>query len=118
MTEALEGDADQLPPHVRQKVAERLNSAARRNPALDLDYYETLSGMLEYCDLRELQDTICSKASWARFEKRFGTKEGLASRFGQLAELRNSIRHSRTVDDVTRKDGEAALLWFQQVLAK
>ena len=38
-------------------------------------------------------------------------------RFAQLAELRNRLRHSRAVDDVTRKDGEAALLWFQQVLA-
>src|SRR5439155_24172179 len=26
--------------------------------------------------------------------------------------------HSRTVSDVTRKEGEAAILWFQQVLAK
>jgi hypothetical protein len=39
-----------------------------------------------------------------------------AGRFDQLAQLRNGIRHSRTVDDVTRKDGEAALLWFKQVL--
>ena len=38
-------------------------------------------------------------------------------RFAQLAELRNRLRHSRTVDDVTRKDGEVALLWFRQVLA-
>ena len=36
-------------------------------------------------------------------------------RFAQLAELRNRLRHSRTVDDVTRKDGEAALLWFRHV---
>jgi hypothetical protein len=34
----------------------------------------------------------------------------------QLAELRNCIRHSRAVDDVTRKLGEAAILWFHQVL--
>jgi hypothetical protein len=38
-------------------------------------------------------------------------------RFGQLAELRNGIRHSRTVDEITRTDGEAALLWFRQILA-
>ena len=38
-------------------------------------------------------------------------------RFNQLAQLRNAIRHSRSVDEVTRKDGEAALLWFEGVLA-
>jgi hypothetical protein len=35
---------------------------------------------------------------------------------GQLAELRNRIRHRRAVDDVTRKLSEAAILWFRQVL--
>lgn len=37
-------------------------------------------------------------------------------RFGQLAELRNAIRHSRTLTDVVVKDGEAALLWFDSML--
>lgn len=37
-------------------------------------------------------------------------------KFNQLAELRNGIRDSRTVDEVTRKEGEAATLWFEQCL--
>lgn len=113
----LRGDAAALPPHILQKVEERLQAAARKNPALDLDYYQTLAGKLEYCDLRELQDVITSKALWSVFEVRFGTKEMLTARFGQVAELRNGIRHSRTVDQITRMDGEAALEWFRQVLA-
>jgi len=95
--EALDGDARALPPHVRQKVEDRLRAAAKRNPALD-------------------DDQITNKALWLRFEPRFATKELLAKRFGQLAELRNAIRHSRTVDTVTRKEGEAALAWFREVL--
>ncbi|WP_375205355.1 hypothetical protein [Hyphococcus sp.] len=59
-----------------------------------------------------------SKALWERFADRFKNKETLARKFSQLAELRNSIRHSRTVDDITRKEGEAALAWFEKVLAK
>ena len=47
---------------------------------------------------------------------RSANKEALCKRFDQLAELRNGIHHSRTVAEVTRKDGDAALLWFQQVL--
>ena len=34
----------------------------------------------------------------------------------QLSELRNGIRHSRTVGDIVRKEGEAAILWFQTAL--
>jgi hypothetical protein len=105
-----------IPPHIAAKVEERISRARRRNPAIDLTYSETLDGMLEYFDLREVQDTILSKTGWLLFERRFGTKEGLSSKFNQLAELRNSIRHSRTVDEVTRLEGEAAIQWFTQVL--
>jgi hypothetical protein len=52
------------------------------------------------------------------FEVTFGTKEILNTRCGQLAELRNTIRHNRPLDDVTRKEGEAAVIWFRQILAR
>jgi hypothetical protein len=115
---SLGGDAAALPPHVLQKIDERLQAAAKKNAALDLDYYQTLAGRLEYADLREVQDAILSKTNWPLFQARFANKETLSKRFDQLAELRNGIRHSRTVDEVTRKEGEAALLWFQQVLGR
>src|SRR5690606_21530069 len=113
--EALDGDPGRLPPHVLQKVEERLQVAAKKNAALDSERYATLAGKLEYADLRELEGTITSKALWTRFEGRFANKETLVKRFGQLADLRNGIRHSRSVDEITRKEGEAAILWFEQV---
>ena len=47
-------------------------------------------------------------------------RQGISTRdqFDQLAELRNGIRHSRAVTDITRKEGEAAILWFNQLLLK
>jgi hypothetical protein len=118
IADALGGDAAGLPPHVLQKIDERLQAAAKKNAALDLNHYQTLGGRLEYADLREVQDAILSKTNWPLFQARFANKETLAKRFDQLAELRNGIRHSRTVDEVTRKEGEAALLWFRQVLGR
>lgn len=117
IAQTLQDEPTALPPHVQQKITERLRAAAKKNSAMNLDNYKSLADQLEYADLRELQDTIVSRASWPQFEQRFGTKENLANRFNQLSELRNSIRHSRKVDEVTRKDGEAAILWFAQVLA-
>jgi hypothetical protein len=108
----------QLPPHVVQRAEERIQRAAKKNAALDAERYQTLDGKLEFCDLRELQDTLTGKALWPSFEPRFANKETLNAKFGQLAELRNGIRHSRTVDEITRKEGEAAILWFEQVLQK
>lgn len=118
ITETFNEDASQFPPHIVQKVNERVEKAAKKNAALDTERYQTLSGILEFCDLRELQDIITSKVSWAQFEPRFANKETLIAKFGQFAELRNGIRHSRTVDEVTRKEGEAAILWFKQVIKK
>ena len=114
----LENEAERLPPHVLQKADNRIRAAAKKNANIDFDEYKPLSRRLEYCDLRELQDTILSKVLWQGFEKRFANKETLSVKFGQLAELRNGIRHSRSVDEVTRKEGEAAILWFDQVLAR
>jgi hypothetical protein len=61
---------------------------------------------------------MVSKQLWLQFEPRFISKGTLEVKFGQLAELRNSIRHSRTVTNIERMEGEAAILWFSQVLAK
>lgn len=114
----LEGDPSLLPSHVLGRAEERIRKAAKKNAALDGERLNGLPGKLEYCDLRELQDAVTSKVSWSRFEPRFSNKETVNSKFGQLAELRNGIRHSRTVDEVTRMEGEAAILWFEQVLEK
>lgn len=113
----LDHDATLLPQHVSQKIAERLAARRRSNPAGAASGSLNLVDSLQYCDLRELQDTITSRALWERFVDVFGTKESLAMRFSQIAELRNSLRHGRALDDVTRKDGEVALLWFREVLA-
>jgi hypothetical protein len=110
-------DVAQIPSHVLQKVDERIARAIKRNASLDAERFQTLAGKLEYFDLRELQDTILGKTSWPRFESRFGTKESLAAKFDQLAELRNGIRHSRTVSEIVRMEGEASILWFKEVLS-
>jgi len=114
----LDGNAAALPPHLLQKIEERIQRAVKKNAALDIERYQTLQGKLEYCDLRELQEAITGRTSWPHFQVRFANKETLIGKFDQLAELRNGIRHSRTVDEVTRKEGEAALIWFKQVLEK
>ncbi len=111
-------DLSHIPSHVLQKVDERIARATKKNASLDADKFQALVGKLEYFDLRELQDSIVAKTSWPLFEMRFGSKESLAAKFDQLTELRNGIRHSRTVSEIVRKEGEAAILWFKEVLAK
>ena len=113
---SLEEAVENLPPHVRQKAGERISRAARKDPTFDADRYETIDGLLEFFDLRELQDTMTSRACWPAFQGAFLNKDALVTKFGQLAELRNSIAHSRSVDTITQREGEAAIEWFERVL--
>jgi hypothetical protein len=114
----LDQNADILPSNLRGIIDDRIAQAARKNAALDVNQYSSLVAKMEYFDLRELQAVITNKTLWSRFQTRFPTKEALDAKFDQLAELRNGIRHSRTVDEVTRKEGEAAVLWFKHTLSK
>jgi len=114
----LSNDAALLPPHIVQKLEERIQKAAKKNAAIDVDNYHELAAKLQFADLRELQVIITSNTTWDQFILRFINKETLNSKFNQLAELRNGIRHSRTVDEIIRKEGEAAIIWFRQVLNK
>ena len=117
VSERLGGQSGQVPQHVIQKVRERIESTSRKQPALTQRKAWDLSSQLQYFDLRELQDTIVAKPLWPLFADCFVSKESLAMRFDQLAELRNGIRHSREVTAVTRNDGEAAIGWFRDAIA-
>lgn len=110
------GDAALLPPHVLAKMADRSKAELKKNPALDAERLRNLSGQLEFADLREVQEALIGAGLWPQFEKWFGSKPQLIGRFDQLAGLRNGIRHSRTVTEVARKDGEAAIIWFEEIL--
>jgi hypothetical protein len=116
INDTLSGKVDLIPAHILLKVNERIKKAAQKNPAFDADKYETMEGILEFFDLREIQDLLISKSLWDKFQPVFLNKDNLGQKFNQLAEIRNGIRHSRTVDEITQKEGEASILWFKKAI--
>lgn len=118
VAERLADDPSRLPDHVAQKIDERLIRAERKDPMFEAGAYDSLLKRLEHADLRELEQTIVSKALWHEFEPTFRNKETLAAKVRQLADLRNGIAHNRSVDDVTRQEGDAATRWFADVLGR
>lgn len=118
IVDRLDDDAEALPDHLLVGARDRIQRAARKNAAMRIEDYENATGVLEYFDLRGLQDAILSKALWEKFADVFANKATLGQKFSQLADLRNSIRHSRAVDEITQMEGEAAIIWFDQVLGK
>jgi hypothetical protein len=102
--------------HIREKVDGRLLNWLMKNPGEDSTQFKNIRRKLDFFDLQEYKDIIVSKLVWQVFESNFGSKSILENRFNQLAELRNSIRHSRDITEATLKDGEAAIAWFNSVL--
>ncbi|MGA1824791.1 MAG: DUF262 domain-containing protein [bacterium] len=112
----LNDDITLLPQHLKQKADEKIARAAKKNPTFDSEQYKQLGYLLEYSDLQETKDVITAKSLWSKFEEIFNNKEALIQKYNQLSELRNCIRHSRSADDIVRKEGEASILWFKKAL--
>jgi hypothetical protein len=90
------------PDHMKQKIRDKAVERAEKNFIM----YGKLLNDVSVSDYEH-----CVKE-----EERFGKKESLQQRFGQLSELRNALRHSRTVDEVVKMEGEAAIIWFTKLL--
>lgn len=108
-------DLNRVPGHVRQKMDPKIAAELKRNPGGDPDRYVSLHQALEFADITELLSIMTSSGE-QRFKDVFPANDQLVTRFGQLCGLRNPIRHSRTVSDVARHDGEAAIKWFEHAL--
>jgi hypothetical protein len=103
---------------VLAKVEDRIQSIAQKDPAFDLAAYDSIAAKLQYADLRDLQEVMTAKALWQDFAPVFANKDTLAVKYDQLANVRNALSHHRSISPVALKEGEAAVLWFQHVLAK
>jgi hypothetical protein len=105
-----------VPPHIIDKVNKRIQNTLKKNPVLSFDDFKTSRKKLDYFDLQEYCDVIMSKSNWEMFETQFKNKQPLLEKFSKLGELRNSIRHSRDVDEVTLLEGKAAIIWFEKLI--
>ena len=105
-----------VPEKIREKANGRIKNWLGKNPGEDKVQFQPLRRKLDFFDFQEYKDIIVSKANYPIFEEIFGSKGTLEIRFNQIAELRNSIRHSRDITDATIKDGEAAISWFNSII--
>jgi hypothetical protein len=115
---ALDEDPSKLPGAVKEKAGQRIEGVLRRDATKSQASFQSIQAILQFADLRELEATIINGKLWAEFEPLFGQKSVLQKRFSQLAELRNCLRHSRSVDDVVKMEGEAAVVWFERLLSQ
>lgn len=113
----LENYKGNTPPHIQDKVKQRINQTLKKRPDQNMLDFNSFTKRIEFFDMREYQEIICSKINWPLFQDKFNNNQNdLQIRFSQLATVRNGIRHSRSITEIERLDGEVSIKWFNAVL--
>ena len=107
---------ENVPPNIQDKVQRRVNADRKKKPEALSEDYNSFTKRIEFFDLSEYQDTILLKANWHLFSEKLKDKNTVMMRFNQLGNLRNIIRHSRSLSEIERMDGEVAIKWFKTVI--
>jgi hypothetical protein len=75
-------DQSQIPPHIVLKAKERIATALKKNASMDSERYSALTGMLEFFDLREVENMILARK---------GTMDTLRRHFQQQGITRKEV---------------------------
>ncbi len=107
-----------IPVSIQNNVNKRIQSFVRNHPNTSTDNFRDITNCLQFFDLMEYKDLISNGKYWDLFEKKFITKQLLEKHFGQLSNLRNTLRHSREMTELTLAEGNASIIWFNMALEK
>jgi hypothetical protein len=88
----------------------------RKNPGEEKENPMSVRTVLNHLTLSNYKDILISKQNWAMFEETFEAKGNVLNRYTQLGTMRNRIRHDNELTTVEKKDGEAAIEWFNKCL--
>lgn len=106
--------------YINQKLVEsaqyKYEGFLRKNPGEEKENPLSLRTILNYLTLSDYKDILISKVNWSNFEDIYETKGNIMNRYTQLGTLRNKLRHDNELTTVERKDGEAAIEWFNKCL--
>ena len=106
--------------HINPKIVEsasrKYESFLRKNPGEERESPLSLRLILNNLTLSEYKDILISGSNWGFFEDVYGTKGNVLNRYTQLGTMRNKLRHDNVLTTVERKDGEAAIEWFNKCM--
>jgi len=98
---------------IQEAVEKKVQEAIKRQPykAEELRQDEARIGFLDIMDYCKIITT-----NWQVFEKCFVSKSETEKHFIALKNYRNAIKHGRDLDEVEKRNGEAAVLWLENIL--
>lgn len=103
-----------VPADVRMTAEKKIEDQIRRH-SYEADKYESSDARLSFLDMMDYAKVIF--ANWSLFAGVFKSKGELQKYFLDLKNYRNALKHNREMNAVEKKNGEAAVLWFESMLS-
>ncbi len=104
---------EMVPLDIRDIVKRKIEHEKRKQPYKNDTYFENVE-KLAFLDIMDYFKIIVS--NWTYFSDTFGSKPELERHFSALKEYRNCIKHNRKLDEINKRNGEAAILWLERVI--
>lgn len=104
---------DYIPQDIQQAVDKKTADELKRHP-YKLDELTRDDVRMTFLDIMDYCKIILS--NWNIFGKHFGSKGEVEKHMIALKNYRNQIKHSRDLNEVDKRNGEAAVLWLENIL--
>ena len=101
-----------VPSDIQNAVDKKIQDDLRRHP-YKLEEYMRDEVRITFLDLMDYEKIILS--NWELFGKFFGSKGQVEQHFRAFKNYRNAIKHNRDLNEVDKRNGEASILWLENI---
>ena len=101
-----------IPQIVRDEAEKKIQKDLRSHPYNEEKYLDGRE-RLNFLDMSDYSLVIMQ--NWPLFKRIFMSRGEVERHFLALMKYRNPIKHTRGLNIVDKKNGEAAVLWFEQI---
>jgi len=105
-----------IPLAVREGAQQRIDEALRKHPDIRPSDLASPRSKLDFVNVMDYRTIIENGSNWLFFEAIFRRKQDLANHLESFSEYRNTVMHSRAMTELVRLKGDAAMIWFENVL--
>jgi len=102
-----------IPSDIRESVERKIQDDLKRHP-YKLEEYMQDDVRITFLDVMDYSKIILS--NWQLFDKYFGSKGEVEQHFRALKNYRNPIKHGRDLNEIDKRNGEASVMWLENIL--
>ena len=102
-----------IPPDIQEAVNKKLGEEMKRHPYGQSEF-DRDEVRIQFLDVMDYAKVILF--NWEVLGTHFGSKGEVEKHFLAFKNYRNPVKHGRSLNEVDKRNGEAAVLWLENVL--